>query len=66
MSLVTLCLRTDLIPHGLQTFLAYASPHDGFIAGEQITPGAPWRIRMTQELQVGALFAAAIRYLQVC
>jgi predicted DNA-binding transcriptional regulator AlpA/uncharacterized protein YndB with AHSA1/START domain len=24
---------------------------DGFIAGEQITPGAPWRIRMTQELQ---------------
>ncbi len=23
---------------------------DGFIAGEQITPGAPWRIRMTQEL----------------
>jgi len=24
---------------------------DGFIAGEQITPGAPWRIRMTKELQ---------------
>jgi DNA invertase Pin-like site-specific DNA recombinase len=24
---------------------------DGFIAGEQVTPGAPWRIRMTQELQ---------------
>jgi len=23
---------------------------DGFIAGEQITPGAPWRIRMTEEL----------------
>jgi predicted DNA-binding transcriptional regulator AlpA len=25
--------------------------HDGFVAGEQVTPGAPWRIRMTQELQ---------------
>lgn len=24
---------------------------DGFIAGEQLTPGAPWRIRMTDELQ---------------
>jgi len=23
---------------------------DGFIAGEQVTPGAPWRIRMTEEL----------------
>jgi hypothetical protein len=24
---------------------------DGFIAGEQITPGAPWRIRLTNELR---------------
>ena len=24
---------------------------DGFIAGEQVTPGAPWRIRMTKELK---------------
>ena len=24
---------------------------DGFIPGEQITPGAPWRIRMTEELR---------------
>jgi hypothetical protein len=24
---------------------------DGFIAGEQITPGAPWRIRMTDKLR---------------
>ena len=28
--------------------------NDGFIAGEQITPGAPWRIRITDELR--ALF----------
>ena len=25
--------------------------NDGFIAGEQITPGAPWRIRMNDELR---------------
>jgi DNA invertase Pin-like site-specific DNA recombinase len=24
---------------------------DGFIAGEQLTPGAPWRIRLTEELR---------------
>jgi DNA invertase Pin-like site-specific DNA recombinase len=24
---------------------------DGFIAGEQVTPGAPWRIRLSQELR---------------
>ena len=24
---------------------------DGFLAGEQITPGAPWQIRMTEELK---------------
>jgi DNA invertase Pin-like site-specific DNA recombinase len=25
--------------------------NDGFIAGEQLTPGAPWRIRLTEELR---------------
>ncbi len=25
--------------------------NDGIIAGEQITPGAPWRIRLTDELK---------------
>lgn len=25
--------------------------NDGFIAGEQLTPGAPWRIRFTEELR---------------
>jgi DNA invertase Pin-like site-specific DNA recombinase len=25
--------------------------NDGFIGGEQVTPGAPWRIRVTQELK---------------
>jgi hypothetical protein len=31
---------------------------DGFIAGEQITPGAPWRISMTEELR--ALFVEEV------
>ena len=25
--------------------------NDGFVAGEQVTPGAPWRIRVTEELK---------------
>ncbi|WP_345944082.1 hypothetical protein [Bradyrhizobium sp. NBAIM02] len=25
--------------------------NDGIIAGEQLTPGAPWRIRLTDELK---------------
>ena len=25
--------------------------NDGFVAGEQVTPGAPWRIRMSKELR---------------
>lgn len=25
--------------------------NDGFVGGEQVTPGAPWRIRMTNELK---------------
>jgi DNA invertase Pin-like site-specific DNA recombinase len=25
--------------------------NDGFIGGEQVTPGAPWRVRLTKELQ---------------
>ena len=25
--------------------------NDGFIAGEQVTPGAPWRIRVTAQLR---------------
>ncbi len=24
---------------------------DGFVAGEQLTPGAPWRIRLTDQLR---------------
>lgn len=36
----------DLAPSTIHRWLS-----DGFIAGEQITPGAPWRIRITEELR---------------
>ena len=35
-----------LAPSTLHRWLA-----DGFIAGEQVTPGAPWRIRMNEQLR---------------
>ncbi len=46
--LVTVQKAADIlgiVPSTVHRWLA-----DGFIAGEQITPGAPWRIRMTEEL----------------
>jgi DNA invertase Pin-like site-specific DNA recombinase len=36
--------RLGVVPSTVHRWLA-----DGFIAGEQITPGAPWRIRITDE-----------------
>ncbi|MGH3739203.1 MAG: recombinase family protein [Micromonosporaceae bacterium] len=41
--------QLGLAPSTLHRWLS-----DGFIAGEQLTPGAPWRIRMNEELR--ALF----------
>jgi DNA invertase Pin-like site-specific DNA recombinase len=37
--------------------------NDGFIAGEQVTPGAPWRIRMTHELRARFVEEAPPDYL---
>ena len=36
----------DIAPSTLHRWL-----NDGFVAGEQITPGAPWQIRITEELR---------------
>jgi len=36
---------------------------DGFIAGEQITPGAPWQIRITDELRASVVQQAPTEYL---
>ena len=37
--------------------------NDGFIAGEQLTPGAPWRIRMTDDLRARFVEEAPPDYL---
>jgi excisionase family DNA binding protein len=37
--------------------------NDGFIAGEQITPGAPWRIRLTEEVKARFVEEAPEGYL---
>src|SRR5205823_1814062 len=36
---------------GVYTSTIHRWLNDGFIAGEQITPGAPWQIRITDELR---------------
>ncbi len=36
---------------GVSTGTVYRWLRDGFIAGEQLTPGAPWRIRLDDQLR---------------
>jgi DNA invertase Pin-like site-specific DNA recombinase/predicted DNA-binding transcriptional regulator AlpA len=36
---------------GIASSTVHRWVNDGFIAGEQLTPGAPWRIRLTDELK---------------
>jgi predicted site-specific integrase-resolvase len=36
---------------GMNTSSIHRWLADGFIAGEQITPGAPWQIRITEDLR---------------
>jgi DNA invertase Pin-like site-specific DNA recombinase len=47
--LVTAQAAADLL--GVATSTVHRWLTDGFITGEQITPGAPWRIRVTDELR---------------
>ena len=47
--LVTIKKAADIL--GVAASTVHRWLGDGFIAGEQITPGAPWRIRMTDELR---------------
>lgn len=47
--LVTVSKAADELGIAASTVHRWLS--DGFIAGEQITPGAPWQIRMTEELR---------------
>jgi DNA invertase Pin-like site-specific DNA recombinase len=48
---------------GLNTSTVHRWLADGFIAGEQITPGAPWQIRITDELRARIVEQAPPDYL---
>jgi DNA invertase Pin-like site-specific DNA recombinase/transposase len=48
---------------GVATSTIHRWLNDGFIAGEQITPGAPWRIRITEELRARFVEQAPPDYL---
>jgi hypothetical protein len=48
---------------GLNTSTIHRWLADGFIAGEQVTPGAPWQIRITDELRARVVAKAPPEYL---
>jgi DNA invertase Pin-like site-specific DNA recombinase/predicted DNA-binding transcriptional regulator AlpA len=47
---------------GMNTSSIHRWLADGFIAGEQVTPGAPWQIRITEELRSRIVPQAAPEY----
>ena len=47
--LVAIEEAAEILGVGTSTLHRYVT--DGFVAGEQLTAGAPWRIRITEELQ---------------
>jgi len=48
---------------GMNTSSIHRWLADGFIAGEQVTPGAPWQIRITEELRSRIVQTAPPEYL---
>jgi predicted DNA-binding transcriptional regulator AlpA len=50
---------------GLATSTIHRWLNDGLIAGEQLTPGAPWRIRLTADLRGRVVEEAPADYLTV-
>ena len=46
-----LTIKRAAIALGVAPSTIHRLLNDGIIAGEQITPGAPWRIRLTDELK---------------
>jgi predicted DNA-binding transcriptional regulator AlpA len=48
---------------GINTSTVHRWLNDGFIAGEQVTPGAPWQIRITDELRARFVEQAPPGYL---
>ena len=48
---------------GMNTSTIHRWLNDGFIAGEQVTPGAPWQIRINDELRARIVAQAPPEYL---
>ena len=48
---------------GMNTSSIHRWLDDGFIAGEQVTPGSPWQIRITDELRASIVQQAPPEYL---
>jgi DNA invertase Pin-like site-specific DNA recombinase/predicted DNA-binding transcriptional regulator AlpA len=48
---------------GMNTSTIHRWLEDGFMAGEQLTPGAPWQIRITDELRASIVQQAPPEYL---
>lgn len=61
--LVTVQKAVDIL--GLAASTVHRWLADGFIAGEQITPGAPWQIRMTDKLHSRFVEAAPAGYVSM-
>src|ERR1700757_4620159 len=48
-----LTVKQAAVALGTATSTIHRWLNDGFIGGEQLTPGAPWRIRLTEDLRDG-------------
>jgi DNA invertase Pin-like site-specific DNA recombinase len=59
--LVTIRKAAEIL--GMNTSSIHRWLADGFIQGEQVTPGAPWQIRMTDELRSRVVAQAPSEYL---
>lgn len=57
------CIRKAAQILGMNTSTIHRWLAEGFIAGEQITPGAPWQIRITDELRTRIAPEAPPEYL---
>jgi DNA invertase Pin-like site-specific DNA recombinase len=56
-------IRKAALILGMNTSSIHRWLADGFIAGEQVTPGAPWQIRITNELRASIVQQAPPEYL---
>lgn len=57
------CIRKAAQILGMNTSTIHRWLSEGFIAGEQVTPGAPWQIRITDELRAHIAPQAPPEYL---